>query len=344
MVGWTVRRRGHGPAAASRGSRGAVVLAAGVVATLVAGCGTLSSATTTASHSQVLTVAAVPGIDNATLYLAKHDGLFAKAGLDVKIVRYHQVSDAMNALTSGSADVAAGDYGSLFVAAANSPHLYKIIADGYDAAAGVMEIMTMPNSPITDPTQLANQAIGVPNTDQVTTPAGSQSSLAIAAASSVLQSDGVNLSGVRWRPMNPQTEVSALVQGKVSAILVSQPYVYLAQEHGAIELIDALSGPTSGIPLAGYFTTSSWARNNTSAVAAFRSAIYAAAADAAMPGPVQAILPRYAGLSKQEADLATIGVYPLTTITLSVQQTADLMNTEGVIGLTLNVAAMMARA
>jgi hypothetical protein len=62
-----------------------------------------------------------------------------------------------------------------------------------------------------------------------------------------------------------------------------------------------------------------------------------------MPGPVQAILPKYAHLSTEEAALITTGVYPLSTITANLQRTADLMNRVGMIPRQLNVAKMIAK-
>ena len=162
-------------------------------------------------------------------------------------------------------------------------------------------------------------------------------------ATSVLQGYGVNLSAVNWTPMPQQQEIEELVRGQAKAILVTGPYIYQAQQSGAVELVDACSGATASIPLSGYFATNSWARDNAAAVTAFQTAIAQAAAQASMPGPVQSLLPAYAGLNKQQADLITTGVYPLTTITANLQRTADLMNDEGMIRIRLNVAAMIVR-
>ena len=109
-----------------------------------------------------------------------------------------------------------------------------------------------------------------------------------------------------------------------------------------MELVDACSGGTAGLPLSGYFTSTSWSRDKTHEVAAFRAGLRQADAQASMPGPVQAVLPRYAKLTKREAALITTGVYPLTTITASLQRTADLMWVSGMISKQLNVSDMIA--
>src|SRR5262249_14512282 len=76
----------------------------------------------------------------------------------------------------------------------------------------------------------------------------------------------------------------------------------------------------------------------------FRAGLAKADAAASMPGPVQAVLPGYAKLTRQEAALVTTGVYPLSTVTASIQRTADLMTSVGMIRKQLNVASMIARS
>ncbi len=321
------------------------VAAAGVgLASLACGCSPFGKAS--AATGQTITVAAVPGIDNANLYLAQKKRLFTSAGVHVKIVRYTSVSNELSALSNGDVDVAAGDYGDLFSAQANSGNkIYTILADGYDAAPGIMLIMTTADSKLTSPTQLTGHAIAVPDTDQVSAPAMAPNSLDIASATAVLVGDGVNMSYVTWQPMSEAQEVSELLAHKIKAALLTEPYVYEAQKAGAVELSDVCSGPTADLPLSGYFSTKAWSHNkqNAAAVKAFESALARADAMASMPGPIQSILPAYTGLSKSEAALVTLGVYPLSTITANVQRTADLMNLEGMIRYRLNVAAMIVR-
>jgi len=307
----------------------------------VAGCSPFSQQATT-TDATVIKVGVVPGIDNATLYLAKKRGYFSSAGINVQIVDFKTVDAELQALNHGDVNVAAGDYGNLFAKQSTlQKSAFKILADGYDAAPGVVQIMTMPDSPVKSPTQLS--LIGAPNVDQVGAPSGGPNSLVIASATSVLQSYGVNLSNLTWKNMSETDEINELVSGRIKAALLTEPYVYQAQQKGAILLVDACSGATAGIPLSGYFASTSWASDKSKEVAAFRAGLARADAQAAMPGPVQAILPAYAKLSPQQAALVTTGVYPLSTITANLQRTADLMNRIGMISKQLNVAQMIAK-
>lgn len=336
--------RGSKLGASSRRLRStAVVLASLAVAGAISGCNPFSAASAS-SGQPVIRVGVVPGIDNATLYLAKKLGYFSKAGINVKIVDFSSVPVELAGLSAGQVDVAAGDYGNLFAArAALQKTAYKILADGYDAAPGVVEIMTMPNSPVKTPADLANQGIGAPNTDLVKAPASAPNSLLIASATRVLQSYQVNVSGVTWNTMSQQQELTELVRGQLHAALLTEPYIYQAQLDGAVELVDACSGVTAGIPLSGYFTSTSWARGKATEVAAFRAGLTQAAEQASMPGPVQAVLPSYAKLTKQEAALITTGVYPLATVTGNLQRTADVLWYTGMISRQLNVATIIVR-
>lgn len=330
-----------------RRPRFATALLAGLgVALAVTACNPFSAATAS-SDLPVVKVGVVPGIDNATLYLGKRDGFFTRAGINVQILDYGSVPAELLAMRAGTVNVAAGDYGDLFAAQpALQKNAYKILADGYDAAPGVVQIMTMPNSPVTTAAGLAEagRVIGAPNTDRVTAVApAAPNSLVIASATKVLQSYNVNLSGLTWKNMSQPEEISELVHGQIAAALLTEPYVYQAQQKGAYELVDACGGAAAGIPLAGYFSSTSWSRENAKQVAAFRAGLSQADAEASMPGPVQAVLPAYAKLSREEAALVTTGVYPLSTITASIQRTADLMFSVGMIRSQLNVAKMIAK-
>lgn len=304
-----------------------------------AGCGSPSGAGSAVSAT--VTIAAVPGVDDAALYLAQKEGLFAAEGLDhVQIKRYKNQSQVLTALQDAQVDIAASDYGNVFYTEAhyNAVHhsakgkqpLLRILADGYDATAGVLEVLTLPGSKITNPLKLANQTVGVPSDDYLSALGGKTApvSLDAAAATNVL-SDYLGAAGagsVRWKPMSQSQEVAELKQGKLNAILVSQPYIYQAQSQlGAVEVIDACSGSTAGLPLLGYVAMNAWVRDNPAAAADFQAAMAKAQADATVTGMVQGTLPGAAGISVQDADMITIGSYPTTTSVGSLQAVVRVM-------------------
>jgi NitT/TauT family transport system substrate-binding protein len=304
--------------------------AAGLTLLLAAGCG--GSGSPGGTVSSTITIAAVPGVDTAPLYLAQRDGLFAAAGLThVVIHSYSSEAADLSAIASHQADIAASDYGDIFSAQAQHGGL-RILADGYDATAGVLEVITLPSSTITSPADLANQRVGVPDDEMLQGLAGTAHpvSLDAAAATQVLTNYlGNDAESVTWVPMSQQQEISALEnhQDGLSAILISEPYIYEAEsEFGAAELLDACSGSTAGLPLTGYVATSSWVKQDPAAAADFQAAMVRAQTEASTTGQVQQILPSATGMSVADADLSTIGSYPTSTSAINLERVVRLMS------------------
>jgi NitT/TauT family transport system substrate-binding protein len=324
-----------------RAVRTRAALAGASVLALLLAAGCASSGSPGGSVSSTVVIASVPGVSDASIYLAQKDGLFAAEGLSNVVIKpYPNQAAEMNALAGAQADIAASDYGTVFHQQVQS-HDLRILADGYDAASSTVEILTLPNSSITTPSQLVSShvKIGLPNDDLVPgVSSGAPPSLYAAAATQVLTdyvgtADADFIQG-EWDPMSQQDEVAALKSGQVQAILVSEPYIYQAESKlGAVEVMDACSGPTAGLPLLGYVAMNAWVRDNPGAVADFQAAITKAQADAALAGKVQAVLPQATGMTAQDADLITIGTYPTSTNTPGLEQVVRLLANSGTIPL-----------
>jgi NitT/TauT family transport system substrate-binding protein len=346
-----------GPDRARWGGR-AMRCAAGVAAIvtgliLVAGCqfpGTGSSAGSGPTASGTITVVAPPGVADAPLYIGIRDGLFSRAGLTVKVVPAASQASAKQevaALGNGSANVVFADYADMFYAQElkPSPHLLAV-ADGYDAAPGVMEILTLPNSPIVSPKDLAGKTIGTDQA-QLMPPAGpgrharpySQDTL---AAWSVLQSDNVDQTSIHWAPMPATGLLNALKSHQVDAILATEPTIYEAESQlGAVPVLDACTGATASLPLYGYFTNKAYADRNAEALTAFRAALEKAQAQASMAAPLQTALTKSAGLKPQTAALVTLGAYPTTLSAPNVQRVVNLLFFFNALGSTINVPSLV---
>ena len=144
----------------SRLGRPGMIMAPAALALLVAGCQAAPGGSGQAVNQQI-TVASVPGFANAPLQVAVRDGLFARYHVDVNVQTYPTLQRAYAALGSGQAEVISGDYAGLLYAQSHPPGArLRLIADGYDATPGLMEVLTLPGSPITNPQQL--EGSGVP--------------------------------------------------------------------------------------------------------------------------------------------------------------------------------------
>jgi NitT/TauT family transport system substrate-binding protein len=311
---------------------------------LVAGCNAGGTGGSASTHNQAsLTVAAVPGIDDAPLYIAAEDGQFTAEGLRVQIKDYGSAGSEIRALRDGSADVAAGDYVDFFYAQDSKPGML-IVAEGYDAVAGVMEVLVASDSGITAPQQLAGKIIGTPEPQEIPYSPTIPYSMETLATQSALQDDGVDPTSVRWKPMPSPDLIGALRSGRVSAILVTEPYIVQAEQQvGAGEVLDSLSGTTANLPLSGYFTTTSFARAHGGALTAFRAALQSVQANANTGASARAAIARYADMNPQTAALVTIGDYQTSPNASSLQRVSNLLADFGVIAKPLNIDSMIFR-
>jgi NitT/TauT family transport system substrate-binding protein len=302
-----------------------LTLAAVSVLLLVAGCHVPGTSAAAPAPGKTVTVAVVPGVGDAPLYVGVRDGIFKQHGLRVVIKNYPTMGPVIAALQHGSAQVAAGDYTAFLYLQARGKLSPQLIADGYDAAPNTTEILTLPGSKIKTPQDLVGAKVATPS-PQAVRDTGAPYDIETLAAQAVLESDGVSPATVNWQPTPVGNMISALRDGKVDAILATEPYVYEAESQlGAQELIDVDSGVAAGLPQLGYFSLQPYASRNAAAMREFRDALSAAQARAAIGGPVQAVLPRKTGMTAQDAALITLGSYPTYLSVGQVQRVAQLM-------------------
>jgi NitT/TauT family transport system substrate-binding protein len=313
------------------------------VVALASGC-QATGGSALASGSGTITVAVVPGIDNAPLRVAVQDGLFQQHGLKVTLKDVTSLDAVFQALTSGQAQIAAGDYTNFFYEEAANRVKLRLIADGYDATSNSVAILTLPTSGITTPQQLEGQsgAVAAPPYQLAQFSQAVPYDIQTLAAEEVLQNDGVSPSSVNWTDTyQPGNMIAALRNHKVKAILATEPYIVQAEEKlGAVDVLNASTGVTSGLPMSGYFSLNSYATANPSAVQAFQQALDQAQADCAQRGPVQTVLPNLTGMTAQDAALVTLGTYPTSLNISQVQRVAVLMYDSGMIGSLVNVSRM----
>jgi NitT/TauT family transport system substrate-binding protein len=315
-----------------------VVLPAGLLAS---GCDALGASAPSASTP--VTVAVVPGIENVPLRVGVQDGLFREHGLDVTVRDYQSLGAEFQALRSGQAQIAAGDYTGFLYEQATGRASLRLIADGYDAAPDSVAILSLPGSAISTPQQLQAQSGGVATPPAQLAPysAAVPYNIQTLAAEEVLQSDGVSPSSVNWTQVQASDMLKELSSGQVKAILATEPYILEAEEQlGAVEVVNASSGVTSGLPLSGYFSLGSYARAHSPAVQAFQAALGQAQSDCAQRGPVQAVLPQLADISTGDAAQVTLGTYPISLNVGQVQRVATLMYDSGMIPNPVSVSAL----
>ena len=238
----------------------------GAAVLLLAGCGALGGGSNGISPngSATITVAAVPSVGDAPLYLARQDGLFAQHGLTVTIKTYQSVSAEAEALANGQADIAAGDYTGFFAVAGTTfapptkggkkqsipgGTTLRVIGDGYDAANNVMEVLTLPGNKTikSAANDLQGKTVYTPPAEAAAfkTSKTQPYNIETLATQTVLRNDGVSVTTIHWHQAAAGSLVRALEDHKANAILVGEPYLFQAQKQlGAVAVLDSASGVT----------------------------------------------------------------------------------------------------
>ena len=280
-----------------------------------------------------LTVAAVPALDSAGLYIAQQRGLFAAQGLHVTIVPAISSATVIAAQQAGKYDVTSGAYVAYMLADAQQHANLRIIAPGSNMAPLTQEVMVPPGSPIQHVRELKGKKIGVNALNNVGT----------LLISSLLTDNGVPPSDVTFVAIPFPAMAAALKAHQVDAAWLPEPFITGAEESmGATALADVDQGATQSIPVSGYIVTQSWLNKYPKTAAAFRRAILEAQAIANTSlAAVQDGMVAYGGVSLTTAQIAAAPTFPLQTNEPLLQRIAGLMEQFGMTQQIFNVKQMI---
>ena len=306
---------------------GLTVAVAATVA--LAGCAAAHGNADTATspvEQQSITVDSVPVTEEAGLYVAQQQGLFARAGLKVKIGTIAGGEAGLRDLQSGRAQLVAGNYVSFIVAQqagrfGRKPVSLRIIAAGSQITPGTEDLYAMPHSTFQTVSALASAhaRIGL-NTR------GDIGDLMVGAA---LAQAGYKLSDIKQviPPGGFPALLKMLRAHQVDAAWLPQPLGEIAeQQTGAVPIADLDQGSLQNFPFTGYIGSSAWVRTHPGTVAAFLRALSEGQrlADTDRPAVEQAA-EKYLGVSPLVAATMAIDSYPLQIDVPELQRVADSM-------------------
>lgn len=303
-------------------------------ALLSAGCASQAgSAAPAGLEKPDITVAAVPALDSAGLYIAQQRGLFAAVGLHVKIVPAISSATVIASQLAGKYDVTAGAYPSYILANALHHANLRILAAASTMAPLTQEIVVPAGSPIENVADLKGKRIGVNVLDNVGT----------MLISSVLTDNAVNPASVHFVAIPFPLMAAAITAHKVDAAWLPEPFISGAEESiGAQPIADADQGAAQSLPVAGYIVTQTWLRKYPRTAAAFRSAIEKAQAIASTNlSAVQKGMVAFADVPRTTAAILAPAGFPTTTTAGPIQRVADLMQEFGMIELRYPVSEMI---
>lgn len=281
-----------------------------------------------------LTVGVLPIVDVAPLYLAIDKGYFAEEGLTVTPQIGQGGAAIVAATVSGDFDIGFSAYTSFFQAQEAGIEL-RILAEANRAVPGFAGIYVTSDSAITSPADLVGATVSVPTVNSI-------SPLTLNA---VLDDMGIDYSGVNYLEIPFPEIIPNLEQGNVDAIFTVEPFTTFAASAGHVSVLDPFSGPTDGLPVAGYAVTREFAAANPNTVAAFQRALLKAAADAqANPEEVQDIVLTYTAIPPEVVPNLNLPEFPTDIDRAELQRFADLMIEFGFLEQAPNLDELILRA
>jgi NitT/TauT family transport system substrate-binding protein len=305
------------------------VLGTAVLFTAVAGCSALGGSNAPAQSNggggaggiehPDLKIGVLPIVDVAAVQQAQAAGYFKTEGLNVTLVPVNSGAEAMPKLISGELDMTWTNWTSVIQASqtkiASGVGDVRVLNASYQAAPGSFLILTRPENNIKSPQDLVGKKVAI----------NAPGSITELIAKSALQSNGVDPASVSYPPIAFPEMPQALLNHTVDATVVLEPFLTTEEQAGATTVLDAASGPTSEIPIAGVTTTGNFVKDNPNTVAAFQRAIDKAQAEVADRSVVEKLLPTYTKITPETAPLLNIGTWPTTIDATRLQRVADLM-------------------
>ena len=301
------------------------------VTVLAAGCssGTGSAALTAAAPNPEepdITVAAIPAVDLAGLYIAQDRGLFAGQGLRVTIVPVPSSQSVITEQLAGKVDISAGSYVA-YLAAQVTGARFRILAAASILSPDTRVLMVPGNSRINTIGQLAGRTIGVNGVN----------SIGPLLISALLSAHGVSPAKVKFVTVAGGFPVipGQLQRGAWDVAFLAEPYITAAgQQYGQQVLADLDQGAVQNLPVDGYVATQAWARVHPATAAAFTRAIEQGQAIANSDvSAVRAIMAEHDGLPPEvTGSMALPSSYPVGPVEpVGIQRVAAAMLKFGVL-------------
>jgi len=313
----------------------ASVLAVGL---LTAGCGSRVAADPSASVTSHVTVFAQQVVDDAPFWIALKDGFFKAQGLSLTVKPLAKTTLGLAGLESGQESfIVGGNFPTMLQSDASGALNVRIVAEGYQGAPHVMEVLALPGSHIAGAADLARKTVAV----------NLKGGIQTLTLNAVLRAEDVNPDTVHYKVVSFPDMAEALKRHQVDAVDMLEPFMTQTElSEDAVPVVDQLTGPTSDFPISGVFTTASFARQHPRIVAAFQRAMFRAQTFAdTHRAAVEQILPTYIqGVTPTEAALVNLGNFPTGLDPVPLQRVADLMFASHLLPYRLLVAGLLFRA
>jgi NitT/TauT family transport system substrate-binding protein len=203
-----------------------------------------------------------------------------------------------------------------------------IIAEASRARPDNFSVVTLPGSAIARPADLVGRTIGVNALDNI-------AGLTVRAA---VGAQGIAHDQLTFVEIPFPDMANALANGRVDAAFLPEPFLTEARRTlGVRTILDPCSGPMADLPIDGYVTTGTFARENRDTVRAFRTALVEAQRRCADRTVLDPLLVSSARISPETAARISASAYPTTTDAAQIERVVDLMTKVGNLTETIDV-------
>lgn len=224
----------------------------------------LSSADIVPSSAQTVPAMVIVGPLNsasaAGLYYAQQQGLFAKAGLDLKIQPMPGGAVAVAAVVGGAINIGYGN--TLTVIEAHAKQIpVSLLAPGslYQSQVPVAQLLASGDSTLKAPQDFIGTTIGV----------ASLNDLAVLAVRAWLERGNVDSTKVNFIEVPPAAAINALNTNRVAAVVLYDPYLGAALAQGAKMITKPYDFIAPTFLISAWFVSNQWAATHRDAAVAF---------------------------------------------------------------------------
>jgi NitT/TauT family transport system substrate-binding protein len=246
-----------------------------------------------AQDRPVISVILPPSTDVAPLLYADHAGLFTKAGLNVQITQLPNGATIAAAIAGGSGQIGFSSLSALITGHARGLP-FQLVAPGgvYTADDPYAYMLVRSDSPIRTGRDLNGKTLG----------SASIGDLDTVSAYAWMDQNGGDVKTTHVIELANPVLSRALIDGRIDAVSIGQPWVTLALDSGKIRTIGkSFSAIAPRFLMSAYFSTAAFATANPDALERFEHVV--SDASAYVNAHHDVIIPLLASFTKQDPAL-----------------------------------------
>lgn len=175
--------------------------------------------------SDTVTIGYLPSDHDAALFVSDAQGKFQENGINTKLVQFNNGDDLMTAMASGDVDVGYVGITPVLSSIAKGVPV-KVISAAQTEGSG---IVVAKDSSISSASDLAGKKIATPG----------EASIQHMLLTYYLEQNGMSIDDVKVSAMKVPSMNDSLKTDNIDGMITFEPYVSIAKENGAVELINS---------------------------------------------------------------------------------------------------------